>query len=1009
MGPLGMSAKQHREYLKLQSQEQREQAKMERDESRKNQLHEIKLQEAAAKANQGIGHKEDLHAVKLQELKSPLGKPPKINREKMGLPSINPMSGTGMFKQGQHKLYAQGTAMVPNGTDTVPAMLTPGEAVIPAPAAQNPKNKKAIQRMVQEGRQKNKLRDGTASVVNSDVPSLAYEHSDVPGSSFEDGTERVYDFNRGSAAQANYNDGTYGVIPQQVQQAAGYNWGTVGASQDDVPQWDANYTMNVELPQAGRGINVADLDNTSYGSDISRPKLKVNDNPETSSVIGNFFRSMGKSTNDFFNEDNARLNATIAKEKAAEANRLPGLFEQLTDAQRQQRIENHEAFINPSLKASNTPAVPTNIVVAAPTAYTQTGTTETGGTQSTYAPLASTPTVAERNNNPGNLVFANQAGAVKGDKRPDGTYWAIFETPEAGRKALEAQLALDTQKRGMPLLDTMKKYAPAADKNNPDAYAQTIANQLGIKVTDKVPADKIGLMADAITRVESGGKYKDPRILNKMTSVDPNAVPQMTALQEPSVEGTGFKVSDTGQVGFAEGDKGGLGFSPENATRFNMIGTESQALAPSVDAAFQKAMSLPEPEQKSFLEKAISSIYGDTGLFNTQELLRFAIVAAGGMMTGARSGRAIQFAARDVLKSSDSRHDQAFKADLANKQLLSQEKRADDRLQATIAGQMAVAGRQLQGQQAIEYRNNMSKVIDTGVKNGSIRPEIAQSLYSLLAKGQHTQVEEVLANGGIGTDKHLAKVPEDTKPVHILQEGFSTPIVAYPNPNGQGWITIEKDSKGNRSAYLLDPKSHREVTATTNLREDQLKAVENSLDNSLFAVDKNHKPIQGALAYGKGAVLGQIQTWSDNQRRLGLPDDPSRFKDSINTALATAAKFGDTKPRVDKLLDLALINTTTLSDPSKLLDNKGKMIDSGVIGKMTADVKQFAGGNNEKATIRASSNFLDKVAAGYQSGNTMTANEMADKVDPKYRSQIKDAPNNWWAYVYYQMAINKNK
>jgi len=87
MGPLGVSAKQHREYLKLQSQNEREVAKMQAEEQRKQQLHDIKLKEAAAKANQGIGHKEDIHAAKLKELGSPLGKSPKMNKQKLGIPT----------------------------------------------------------------------------------------------------------------------------------------------------------------------------------------------------------------------------------------------------------------------------------------------------------------------------------------------------------------------------------------------------------------------------------------------------------------------------------------------------------------------------------------------------------------------------------------------------------------------------------------------------------------------------------------------------------------------------------------------------------------------------------------------------------------------------------------------------------------------------------------------------------------------------------------------------------
>lgn len=260
MAPL--SGKQHREYLKFQNKEAREASKMGLDEMRKQQLHEIKLQEAAAKANQGLGHKEQVNNAKLKDMGIP---PARMNKQKLGIPTQNPLAGTGMFKQGQRSL-AQAPIFQAKGTDTVPAMLTPGEAVIPRAAAQDPKNKKAIKRMVKEGREANRLRDGAVDVRYSDapgqakyhadgtmqVPSLAYEHPDVPGSSFEDGTERVYDFKRGSAQQANYSDGTehvfsrgspdmqhynngtYGVVPQQVQSAAGYFGGTEGANDSDI-------------------------------------------------------------------------------------------------------------------------------------------------------------------------------------------------------------------------------------------------------------------------------------------------------------------------------------------------------------------------------------------------------------------------------------------------------------------------------------------------------------------------------------------------------------------------------------------------------------------------------------------------------------------------------------------------------------------------------------------------------------------------------------------------------
>jgi len=56
-----------------------------------------------------------------------------------------------------------------NGTDTVPSMLTPGEAVIPAPAAQNPANKPMINSMINEGRAANDMAEGMPAEVDMTV------------------------------------------------------------------------------------------------------------------------------------------------------------------------------------------------------------------------------------------------------------------------------------------------------------------------------------------------------------------------------------------------------------------------------------------------------------------------------------------------------------------------------------------------------------------------------------------------------------------------------------------------------------------------------------------------------------------------------------------------------------------------------------------------------------------------------------------------------------------------
>ena len=302
MAPL--SGKQQREYLKFQNKEAREVSKMGLDEMRKQQLHELKLQEAAAKANQGLGHKEQVNNAKLKDMGIPSAK---MNKQKLGIPTQNPLAGTGMFKQGQRSL-PQSPMFQAKGTDTVPAMLTPGEAVIPQPAAQDPKNKKAIKRMVQEGRKANAMRDGAVDVRYSDapgqakyhmdgtsgVPSLAYRHPDEPGSSFMHGTMSVPDFSRGSSAQVNYNNGTYGVVPQQIQSAAGYYNGDedideerkrqgvvpmiIQPTVENIPVWDERYPKD----QAEAFANTIAIDRRPPTEAIATPVI---DAPLSNAVI----------------------------------------------------------------------------------------------------------------------------------------------------------------------------------------------------------------------------------------------------------------------------------------------------------------------------------------------------------------------------------------------------------------------------------------------------------------------------------------------------------------------------------------------------------------------------------------------------------------------------------------------------------------------------------------------------------------------------------------------------
>lgn len=95
------------------------------------------------------------------------------------------------------------------------------------------------------------------------------------------------------------------------------------------------------------------------------------------------------------------------------------------------------------------------------------------------------PSLASRNNNPGNLIFVGQAGASIGegsfkDDKGKRYNYASFPTKEAGIAALKNQINIDAG-RGMTLYDFIAKYAPT-DKsagNDSDKYFSFVKQKLG--------------------------------------------------------------------------------------------------------------------------------------------------------------------------------------------------------------------------------------------------------------------------------------------------------------------------------------------------------------------------------------------------------------------------------------------------------------------------------------------------------------------------------------------------
>jgi hypothetical protein len=106
------------------------------------------------------------------------------------------------------------------------------------------------------------------------------------------------------------------------------------------------------------------------------------------------------------------------------------------------------------------------------------------------------PTLAFRNNNPGNLGFARQEGATRGDGG-----FARFQTPEIGLRALEQQVRLDRE-RGMSLEEFAYKYAPAHE-NDTERYIQNLERATKLSRTSPLRYAQTRDIADAIARLES--------------------------------------------------------------------------------------------------------------------------------------------------------------------------------------------------------------------------------------------------------------------------------------------------------------------------------------------------------------------------------------------------------------------------------------------------------------------------------------------------------------------------
>lgn len=110
-----------------------------------------------------------------------------------------------------------------------------------------------------------------------------------------------------------------------------------------------------------------------------------------------------------------------------------------------------------------------------------------------------------RNNNPGNIEDGAFARSLPGYAGSDGRF-ARFNSMEDG-VAAGARLLDSYASRGVVTpAQIINRWAPPSDNNPTQAYAQYVAQRLGIDVNDPVPAERRGEAFQAINEFENGSR-----------------------------------------------------------------------------------------------------------------------------------------------------------------------------------------------------------------------------------------------------------------------------------------------------------------------------------------------------------------------------------------------------------------------------------------------------------------------------------------------------------------------
>lgn len=476
--------------------------------------------------------------------------------------------------------------------DTVPSYLEPGEAVIPKDAAQDPANKAAIARMVNGSDDSNGYADGTTNVQKKPETMLDMAIR-MMTSSGQVGKAVEGIQGRKSRLDQAEDEAVNG------KKAKGYADGSTNIGGD--PYDEQLYQRYGDVNQAPQ---------LSLGEPSNDPRIGV-PAPQNTYVVP---PKVAPNYSDSWTQSRESGGNPAAKNPNSSAS---GLY-QMTNAAWKDAIG-----INPELAKLD----------------------------------KSNPQTQQMGRDAYKKVLANQLTA-RGIEPSEAAIAKAWVVGAGGLSAItkgDPNAPLSLSKEAIAINPNLQGKTNSDFLNDPDPYSRkgkgsavpAIAGKpspYDVKVVspnwftgENPDSPNAAMRAQGSFPVEVNGKV-----------VDANAVaPKAAAV--PPVAGA----PQQSEAGVPPAKPVDVNFGPQQEGKLSQFAQENQQYIAKAQA---EAAKIADPvEKKSFLENALSSLFGKTGLFNEQELMRFAIVGAGGMLTGGSIGGSLRFAAKDVLNTSDAR------------------------------------------------------------------------------------------------------------------------------------------------------------------------------------------------------------------------------------------------------------------------------------------------------------------------------------------------------------------